>query len=71
MISITTREREILYWSAHELTAKEIAGKLFISTHTVISHRKNLQNKLNARNCAGMVRAAFEEGLFPPYPILR
>lgn len=68
MITITAREKEILHWIAHELTAKEIAAKLYISTHTVISHRKNLQDKLHVRNTAGMVRVAFERGIFSLTP---
>ncbi len=64
MVNLTNREHEILHWIAHELTAKEIALKLFISTHTVISHRKNLQEKMEVKNTAGMVRVAFEKGLF-------
>ena len=60
---ISNREKEILFLIAHELTAKEIASLLFISTHTVDSHRKNLMEKLKVRNSAGMVRRGFESGL--------
>jgi len=63
MTSITSREKEVLLYIAHELTSREIAQKLFISTHTVISHRKKLQEKLDAKNVAGIVRRAFEIGL--------
>lgn len=60
---ISNREKEILFLIAHELTAKEIASLLFISTHTVDTHRKNLMEKLKVRNSAGMVRRGFESGL--------
>ena len=60
---ITKRETEILELIAYELTTKEIANKLYISTHTVISHRKNLMAKLDVKNTAGLVRKGFENGI--------
>lgn len=62
-IKITTREREILSLISNELTATEIAQQLYLSKHTVISHRKNLLEKLKARNGAGLIRRAFELGI--------
>ncbi len=60
---LTRREKEVLQLIVEELTTDEIAGKLFISATTVISHRKSLLRKLNAKNTAGLVKAAFEFGL--------
>ncbi len=60
---LTRREKEILHLIIEELTTDEIAQRLFISSTTVISHRKNLLRKLNAKNTAGLVRAAYEFGL--------
>ncbi len=60
--SISTREYEVLYLLAFELNTREIASKLFISPHTVVSHRKKLLAKLGARNTAGLVRVGFERG---------
>ena len=57
---LSNREIEVLSLIANEFTIKEIASELFISMHTVISHRKKLQEKLNARNTAGIVRRGFE-----------
>ncbi len=57
---LTNREREILFLIANEFTSDMIACKLFISTHTVISHRKNLLEKLDVKNVAGLIRRAFE-----------
>ena len=37
---ISRREKEVLSLIADELTIQEIAKTLFISHHTVISHRK-------------------------------
>jgi len=52
---ITTREKEILVLMARGYTSAEIASSLFISDHTVITHRKNLMAKLDARNSAHLV----------------
>ena len=65
MILLSNREYEVLHLIAYEFTAKEIASKLFISKHTVDSHRKRLMEKLQVKNTAGMVRVAFQEGIFP------
>lgn len=60
---VSGREQQILRLIADELTAKEIGQELFISAHTVISHRKNLMTKLHVRSIAGLVRRGFEIGL--------
>lgn len=60
---LTRREKEILQLITEEMTTDEIAGKLFISPTTVISHRKSLLRKLNAKNVAGLVKKAYEFGL--------
>ena len=60
--TISNRELEILSLVAHEHSTKEIAQQLYISTHTVLSHRKNLLLKMNVKNTAGLVRKAFELG---------
>lgn len=60
---ITKREQEVLYLIAYEHSTKEIAHSLYISEHTVISHRKNLLIKMNVKNTAGLVRRAFELGM--------
>ena len=61
--TVSKRELEVLHLIAYENTANEIANQLFISTHTAISHRKNLMEKLDVKNTAGLVRRAFELGL--------
>ena len=60
---LTRREKEVLHLIIDEHTTEEIAEKLFISPATAISHRKSLLRKLNAKNTAGLVKAAFEFGL--------
>lgn len=55
---ITRREKEVLKLIAEGLTNKEIAGKLFISTTTVDTHRNSLLSKFNVKNTANLVRMA-------------
>ena len=61
--NLTRREKEIIELIVYEYTTNEIAEKLFISEKTVETHRKNLLQKLNVRNTAGLVRIVFEKGL--------
>jgi len=61
--NITAREREVLSLISYEYTSKEIASSLFLSTHTVDSHKKNLKVKLDVKNTAGLVRRGFELGI--------
>ena len=63
LANITKREMEVLHLISNEYTNDEIARKLYISSHTADSHRKNLFTKLGVRNAAGLVRKAFEERL--------
>lgn len=60
--SISNREIEVLELVAFEFTSKEIAQALYISTHTALTHRKNLMGKLKVKNTAGLVRRGFELG---------
>ena len=59
---LTPRERQILKLIAEGKTSKEIAVLLFISTHTVNNHRKNIKRKLNIRKNADLVKYAMQEG---------
>jgi DNA-binding NarL/FixJ family response regulator len=60
---ITRREKEILTLIAEGLTNPEIAEKLFVSSSTVDSHRKNLLAKLNVKNTASLVKFAMDHQL--------
>ncbi len=51
---ISKRERAVLAMVAQGYTNKEIAEKLFISTHTVITHRKNIVKKLGIKTVSGL-----------------
>lgn len=60
---LTPREIEVLKLIVEEKSNKEIATALFISIRTVDSHRRNLLEKLNVRNTAGLVKYAIRNGL--------
>lgn len=55
---ISSREKEVLELIADGLTNPQIAAKLFISMHTVDSHRKNLLTKFGINNTASLIRLA-------------
>ncbi|MGB0177034.1 MAG: response regulator, partial [Owenweeksia sp.] len=52
---ITKREEEVLKLTCEQLTAEEIAERLFISVKTVHGHRNNLLQKTGSRNVTGLV----------------
>jgi len=60
---LTEREIEILTLISQGLTITEIAEKLYLSEHTVITHKRNLFSKLHARNSAHLVKKGYEYGL--------
>jgi DNA-binding CsgD family transcriptional regulator len=66
---ISHREKEVLRLVALGLTNKEIGAKLFISSHTVISHRKNITAKLGIRTIAGLTLYAVINKLITPEDI--
>ncbi len=51
---LSDREKTILTYVAKGFTNKEIAEKLFLSTHTVITHRKNITAKLGIKTISGL-----------------
>ena len=55
---LTRREKEVLELIAEGLTNAEIANRLYISTTTVDTHRKNLLAKFEVRNTAALVKYA-------------
>lgn len=60
---LTKREKEILRELVEGSTNKEIAAKLFLSTRTVDSHRRNIMKKLKVTNSAQLVKLAIEKSL--------
>ena len=51
---ISTREKEIIVCVVKGMTNKQIADYLCLSTHTVITHRRNIANKLQIHSPAGL-----------------
>ncbi len=60
---VTRREKQILQEASKGLTTQQIADTLFISPHTVESHRKNLMEKFEVKNLASAIKLAMEYGL--------
>lgn len=61
--AISEREREIIVCLIQGMSNKEIAAKLFISVHTVITHRRNIARKLQIHSLAGLTIYAIANGL--------
>lgn len=57
-VVLTRREKEILDLLEQGLNGPQIAEKLFISTYTVETHRKNLMQKLNANTTQMLLKVA-------------
>ena len=60
---LSAREKEVLIQVVKGLSNKEIADVLFLSTHTVMSHRKNIVRKLNIHSTAGLTIYAIVNGI--------
>lgn len=60
---LSNREIEVLKLIALEYSNAEIAKELFISIRTVDTHRRNLLEKLNVKNTAGLVKYAISNSL--------
>jgi len=55
---LTKREIEVLQLLTKGYSNKEIADQLFVSTHTVISHRKNISEKTGIKSASGLTMYA-------------
>jgi DNA-binding NarL/FixJ family response regulator len=69
-LNISEREIEIIRLIAEGFSNKQIAEKLFLSIHTVNTHRKNIMNKLGVNNTAGIVLFAVKENIISPNKFL-
>ena len=65
-ILLSDREIEVLTHISEGLTNIQIAEKLFLSSHTVNTHRKNIMQKLGVKNTASMVMYAVKSGFVSP-----
>ena len=62
---LSERETEVLKQVALGYTNQEIAEQLYISRHTVISHRKNITSKLGIKTVSGLTVYAVLNNLIP------
>lgn len=60
---LTTREQEVLELMVDGLIVPEMAAKLFISPHTVLTHIKNINEKLGVHTRSMAVVKAIKENL--------
>lgn len=65
-VVLSNREIEVLTLISEGMTNVQIADKLFLSGHTVNTHRKNIMHKLRVNNTAAMVMYAVKSGFVSP-----
>ncbi len=69
-VILSERESEIIILIAEGYTNNQIAEKLFLSNHTINTHRKNIMAKLGVKNTAGIVMYAVKTNLVSPNKFL-
>lgn len=52
--ALSAREKEILVCIVKGMTNREIADQLYLSTHTIITHRRNITRKLQVHSVSGL-----------------
>ena len=62
---LSERETDVLVQLLNGLSNKEIAEKLYISIHTVISHRKNIVEKTGIKSLPGLTIYAISKKIIP------
>ncbi len=68
-VKLTSREEDVIRYVVKGLSTDEIAEKLFISKHTVDTHRKHILSKLDVKNVAGIIKYAVQTGLVKDYDL--
>ena len=51
---MSQREKEIVVCVVKGMTNREIADQLYLSTHTVVTHRRNIARKLQIHSASGL-----------------
>lgn len=69
-VVLSARELEVIKLIAEGNTNAQVAEKLFLSTHTVNTHRKNIMQKLGVNNTAAIVMYAVKSQLVSPNKFL-
>ena len=62
-IGLSQRELQIIRLSAEGLKAAEIAERIYLSVHTVNTHRQRIYAKMDVKNVSDMLRKATELGI--------
>jgi PAS domain S-box-containing protein len=60
---LTKREKDILFYLSKGLNSKSISEKLFLSRHTIDTHRRNMLRKMEVKNTGQLMRKAINLGL--------
>lgn len=68
--NLSTRELEVINLTAKGHSAKQIADKLYLSTHTVYTHKKNIMRKLNVNSSSELIIYAINNGLVIGIPTM-
>ena len=58
--NLSEREMEVIKCLANGMNSKAIGNELFISEHTVKTHRRNIMHKLRVKTSAELIKLAFE-----------
>ncbi|WP_420573217.1 response regulator [Kordia sp.] len=58
---LSSREKEVVKCLAEGMNSNAIAEALFISRHTVKTHRRNIMHKLNVKTSAELIKLAIEK----------
>jgi DNA-binding NarL/FixJ family response regulator len=61
--SLTDREKEVLKLISQEMSSVEIADKLCVSKHTILTYRKSLMKKLKVKNVVGLAMYAVKHNM--------
>ena len=69
-VLLTDRELEVIKLIAEGYTNGQIAEKLFLSSHTISTHRRNVMHKLGVNNTAAIVMYAVKTELVSPNKFL-
>lgn len=69
-VLLSERENEIIVYISEGQTNAQIAEILFLSNHTINTHRKNIMAKLGVKNTAGIVMYAVKTNLVSPNKFL-